>query len=339
MLYWVFGSPLNAEQPTPARYRVLDLGPSLVRTLTKTPGLNDKGDAAVWRTLNGNDVHGVFLENGQAAELTGTARFSVVYPADVNDDETVVGLLQDPQDLRFTQAFRWRDGKLQVLPGLSGKYASATAVNLPGNVAGEAQIRSGALHAVLWQSNLIRDLGTLAKGDYSAAHDINNQNAIVGEANIAPAGKPHAFLWKKGELQQLAEMPGTTFCIAQAINDKDDIVGSCDLPHGGTHGVLWRGGKITDLGTLGEEADSNSTALDVNIHTQIVGSSEVSDGVLRAFLWERGAILDLNTLIPANSDWVLLAALRINAAGEILGRGYYRDGVHLFLLVPTQSSR
>ena len=339
MLYWVSGSTLRAEVTRPPQYTVLDLGPSLVRTVTNTPGLNDAEDAAVWRTFNGNDVHGMLLHGTHATELTGVPDFSVVYPADVNNHGTVVGLLQDPQDLRFTQAFLWSRGKLQILPTLKGKYASATALNEQGRVVGEAQVAGGAFHAVLWQAAMPRDLGTLAGGDYSAAHDINNQDSVVGEANIAPSGKPHAFLWERGKLRQLADRSGSTLCSAQAINDKMDIVGSCDLPDGGTHGVLWREGKVTDLGTLGDKADSDSTALDVNIKTQIVGTSEVSEGKLRAFVWDHGTMLDLNTLIPAHSGWILLAALRINATGDILGRGYYRDGIHLFLLIPTSPSR
>jgi probable HAF family extracellular repeat protein len=328
---------LCAEQTKTPQYRVLDLGPSLVRTLTNTPGLNDTGDAAVWRTYNGNDVHGVLLESANLTELIGVPGFSVVYPADVNNNGIVVGRLQDPLDLRFTQAFRWSLSKLQILPTLKGKYASATALNEHGDIVGEAQLASGAFHAVLWQSGIAHDLGALAQGDYSAAHDINNQGSIVGEANTAPFGKPHAFLWEKGKLRQLADLPGSTLCSAQAINDKMEIVGSCDEHTGGSHGVLWRGEEITDLGGLGDDGDSNSTALDININAQIVGTAEIDDGKLRAFLWDHGAMLDLNTLIPADSGWRLLAAFRINAAGEILGRGYYKSGIHLFLLIPASN--
>ena len=135
-------------------------------------------------------------------------------------------------------------------------------------------------------------------------------------------------------MRQLPDLPGGTLCSAQAINDKAEVAGSCDLPRGISHAVLWRSGKVIDLGALGDDDDSVSTALDINSRAQIVGSSEISDGNLRAFLWERGAMLDLNRLIPAHSGWLLLAASRINEAGEILGRGYYRDGIHSFLLVP-----
>jgi probable HAF family extracellular repeat protein len=134
-------------------------------------------------------------------------------------------------------------------------------------------------------------------------------------------------------MRQLPKLAGGTFCSAQALNNHGDIVGSCDLPNGTAHGVIWSGGHVQDLGTLGDD-DSTSTALDINLHGQVVGSSEVTEGKLRAFLWEKGQILDLNRTIPSDSGWLLLAASRINDKGEIAGRGYFKGAIHAFILRP-----
>ena len=322
-------------QSIPQQYQVVDLGLSPVREIVHTPALNNKGDAAVWRSSNDTDARGVFFHAEQVTEFSGKPGFSLVYPADVSDDGTVVGALQAPGDLRFTHAFIWRQGQLEVLPMDSGKYGAATAINRAGEIVGNAQASNGAVHAVVWKAGQVQDIGLLAHGDYSEARDINNQDKIVGAANIAPRGRPYAFTWKDGKMQTLPEVDGSTFCNAQAINDQDEIIGSCGFPPKGVlHGVLWRGDAITDLGIIGDLDETLSIPLDINNHAQIVGTCEIVDGKLRAFVWENGNMKDLNTLIPADSGWLLSVASRINDTGEILGRGYYRDGIHAFLLVP-----
>ncbi|WP_161557463.1 DUF3466 family protein [Acidisarcina polymorpha] len=329
-------------QSAPPRYKVLDLGPSLVRTLVDTPGLNARGDVALWRSTNGNDIQAFLLQTTHAVEIPGLRDFPLVFPADISNDETVVGLVQASGDMRFTRAFRWKPGQHpEILPPLNGKASDATANNAAGEIVGEAQVSGGAYHAVLWHNRTPVDLGVLAAGDYSKARDINNRSTVVGEANTTPNGKLHAFVWEKAssKMRQLPDPPGSTFCSAQAINDSGEVIGSCDLAHGIAHGVLWRDEKVVDLGSVGEDADDSvSTALDINIHTQIVGSSEIADGKQRAFLWEHGTLQNLNEMIPPHSGWLLLVASRINDAGEILGRGYYRDGIHSFLLLPQVSS-
>jgi probable HAF family extracellular repeat protein len=326
-------------QTAAPRYKITDLGPSLVRTLVDTPGMNQRGDAAFWRTSDGSTTHAIFLKGEKSIEIGGSPDFPIVYPADLSNDDTIIGLMQSAQDMRFTRAFRWRDGKLQVLAPLGGAVNDATAINSLGDIVGEAQLANGVMHAVLWRGAAPLDLGTLGSGDFSKARDINNRGDIVGEANIAPKGKPRAFAWEKGKMRQLALLEGGTLCSAQAVNDHGEIVGSCDNDDGDYHATLWRNGKITDLGALPGENDSTSTGLDINIHSQIVGSSEIEDGKPRAFLWEQGKLQDLNNLISPRSGWLLLVASRINDAGEILGRGYYRDGVHMFLMVPEVTSR
>ncbi len=321
-----------AQSPLP-HYKLVDRGPSFVRTLVNTPGLDAKGDLAIWHAREPGLAQGVVYTRTVTMELAGTTEYPMVYPSDLNDDLEVVGSLQSPQDQRFTQAFAWSKGKLDVLGTLGGRYGSASAVNQRGEIAGSSQTADQTLHAVLWHETRIRDLGLAAGGDYSSAHDINDRGEIVGEANSAPSGKPSGFLWSGDTLHLLPKLAGGTFCVAQALNNQSEIVGSCDAANGTNNAVLWRHGALTALGTLGDD-DSTSTALDINAHTQIVGSSEIEDGKLRAFLWKEGHMLNLNQCVDANSGWLLLVASRINDRGEIAGRGFYRGAIHAFLLEP-----
>lgn len=331
-------APSCYSQTAANRYDIQDRGAQLVRTLTNTPGLNALGDVALWQTTGATGTRAALIRGTQTTELPGTREFSIVYPADLNEQATVVGALQAPKDMRFTRAFQWDKGSLTDLPTLGGKYAAAMAINRTGTIVGSAQTNSGAFHAVLWSSKTPQDLGVLDHGDYSEARDINNSGHVVGESNTTPSGKPRGFFWKDNFLHELAGIPGGTLCSAQAINDKDEIVGACDRPDGVSHAVLWRKNKPLDLGVLGDDEDSPSTALDINLRSQIVGTSEIAEGKLRAFLWEDGHMLNLNDLVPKDSGWLLLVASRINDSGQIMGRGYFKGAIHAFLLVPHESS-
>ena len=331
---------LFAASPAPTsmpRYTIADRGQSLVRTLVNTPGLNEQGALAIWKAAPTGVIKGIVVSPAATQNIVGTDQFPFVYPADINGSSTVVGLLQRPQDLRFTRAFKWSHGELKVLPNLDGLYASATAINAAGSVVGSAQTRANTRHAVLWQASSAKDLGLLANGDYSSARDINDKGEVVGEANVSPNGKPRAFMWNGDTMHELPRLPGGTYCSGQALNNTGDAVGSCDLPEGPAHAVLWKSGQVKDLGTLGDE-DSPSTALDINAKGQIVGSSEITDGKLRAVLWQSGRLTDLNTQVDPHSGWLLLVASRINDRGEIAGRGMYHGAIHAFVLQPVTNT-
>ncbi len=91
----------------------------------------------------------------------------------------------------------------------------------------------------------------------------------------------------------LGTLPGGVSSEARAINNRGDVVGVSTDATGATHAVLWRNGRIADLGTLG---GVSSEPLAINARGQVVGISTTASGEAHAFLWERGSMQDLGTL-------------------------------------------
>ena len=108
----------GSGQATRPAFTIEDRGPSFVRTLANTPGLNTRGDFATWHARETGPTQGVIFTSSGLVELAGTTEYPVVFPADLNDDLEVVGSLQATQDLRFTQGFRWANGRLALLSTL-----------------------------------------------------------------------------------------------------------------------------------------------------------------------------------------------------------------------------
>ena len=127
---------LTLAQENHPHYTIVDRGPSLVRTLTETPGLNNHGDMAIWHSENASLMPGVLFHGTETIPIEGDKDFPLVYPSDINDRLTVVGTLQAAQDLRFTHAFKWSDKHMEILESVGGPYSSASAVNAAGDVVG-----------------------------------------------------------------------------------------------------------------------------------------------------------------------------------------------------------
>lgn len=99
---------------------------------------------------------------------------------------------------------------------------------------------------------------------------------------------------------------------ATALNDRGVVVGVSTTATGAEHAFVWRGGRMTDLGTLPGHVASR--AVDVNRHGLIVGTSTAADGTTRAVSWRGGRITDLGTL-GGLSSW----AVDVNDRGQVLG--------------------
>jgi probable HAF family extracellular repeat protein len=207
------------------------------------------------------------------------------------------------------------------------------------------------IHAFSWEAGHLKDLGTLPGGNYSYALEINATGQIVGVSETnqfdPAAGNPefHAVLWENHEIHDLGTLGGTA-SFAEVLNNRGQVIGNSlndvfdplsVLGSGGnltltqTHGFIWQGGKMHDLGTLG---GPDSWASFVNERGQVAGASYTSDVVnpntgvpqIDLFLWEDGKMKDLGNLGGSglsflNSTfgalpWIVTG---INDRGEISG--------------------
>jgi probable HAF family extracellular repeat protein len=198
------------------------------------------------------------------------------------------------------------------------------------------------------------DLGTFG-GPYStvyaAQHELTARGAVVGGADTPDANPNpgcynpilgsvdcnvnHAFQWQDGTLTDLGTLPGGYNSFSEGANTHGTVVGGSEngvtdpvlgIPE--YEAVLWRNGKITNLGTLG---GNESLAYDINNRGQVVGlaANAVPDPAslwgfatqTRPFLWENGVMHDLGT--PGGTDG---AAYQMNDHGQIMGQFYANSG-------------
>lgn len=160
----------------------------------------------------------------------------------LNDAGEVVGGSIPPWLL--TMAWRWSPSTgIVALGTLGGCCSDARAINDAGVIAGGANNQVDVPRAMRVVGGVMEDLGTLARGNMSFAHDINQGGWIAGLSYMT--GDPfqdfkHAFLWDPG-LGTMADLGtlGGDESIAWALNDGNVVVGQADTTAGDTHAFAW----------------------------------------------------------------------------------------------------
>jgi probable HAF family extracellular repeat protein len=283
----------------------------------------------------------------------------------VNDSGQVIGISNNGVPDPFSvfgvgdqvRTFLWEDGVMRDIGTLGGPDAlpGASCSGQPHNVivgfsfidsTPNASTGIPTVDPFVWKNGVMTDLGNLG-GTIGSGQCANHRGQIIGMSTLAGDVQNHAFFWEGGVMTDLGTLGGDN---SEAIwlNEAGDVVGSADLagPTGKqTHdAVLWRDGKIHDLGTV--PGDPCSRGRGLNSRGQVVGGSSDCANFLHAFLWEEGGpMLDLNTVIPPGSGFQLTNAFNINDRGEILAKaaplGFTpnddADLGHLVLLVPCDS--
>jgi hypothetical protein len=210
----------------------------------------------------------------------------------------------------------------------------------------------------------------------TSCSDTANLDPAFPDVNPLFANSPyiqHAFRATPEGITDLGALPGGTSSCGQQINAHGDVAGYASTggidPITGIpeiEAVLWRDGKIIDLGNLG---GNNSYAAAINEHNQVAGNAynAIPDPYssiitpfgatqVHAFLWHDGDMRDLGTLggpdsiafymdlIQPGSGLELLVAPYINEIGVIAGYGFApvcgdpNGCLHALLLIPIERS-
>jgi probable HAF family extracellular repeat protein len=190
---------------------------------------------------------------------------------------------------------------------LGGPGSFATAVTNGGTVVGCSDAAGAGTHAFVYQAGVMRDLGTgsdSTEGN-SCAYAANDNGLVAGRA-----GSGELVVWNEGRVTGLG-VKGTV----GGMNGDGVVVGSyTDATL--TRAFAWRQGVLTDLGNLGTDASTMSSANAINERGQIVGNSNN-----HAFLYEKGAMRDLGTLGGSSS-----IAKGINDYGQAVGMSSNEHG-------------
>jgi probable HAF family extracellular repeat protein len=194
---------------------------------------------------------------------------------------------------------------------------------------------------------------------FSSVQDLDNAGTLTGWADTSkhdPYGPnfcfnggchvSHAFQWENGAKTDLGALPSglnsaTSWISANGLIAGTSQNGETDPLDAGfpeDQAVLWRNGKIINLGTL-PEGNYESGAQAVNSRGEVVGwaLNTVSDPYsmalwstlynfyepvypyqMRAFLWQDGVMQDLGTLGTGTDAF----AMAINEQGQVIGISY-----------------
>jgi probable HAF family extracellular repeat protein len=300
------------------RYRVVPL-PLLPPDNQGAAGaLNEKGDV-VGTSSSSFGRHAFLYSDGSMRDL-GTV-FGGVEPqaTDINNSgEVTVNVVRPDFSMgALHRAFLYSDGVFREIDGPLGERNSwwAEAINARGEVTGFAE---RPRRAFLYSDGRVHDLGTLG-GEHSEGNDINDKGQVTGLAGT-PDGGYHMFLYDCDVMSDLGTLGGR-FSMGDAINEKGWIAGRSTIA-GDTpfHAVLYRDGRMVDLGFLPGATVGSSSAIGINAAGWVVGRQEADESSPgRGWVYDGTSMHDLNSLLIDNPDAVVIAALDINDAGHIVG--------------------
>lgn len=303
--------------PDLPHYTVTVLGEMPRASADVLPGLNSKGDAAFWKETPQSSLSLAAWKQGKREDFTLPDGYKSGLLCGVNAAREWVGWVSSSaalDDSKATiRAVHFQEGRPRLIGTLGGEDSEAYGIGAKSEIIGISALKGGMRHAFVETKSKMTDLGTLAGGKYSVAYAVNAKGEIVGGSD--ENGKQWAVVWRRNTIRKLEQTQDAQGSQARGINDNGQVVGYIRTDENETHAFLHEKGKMTDLGTLGDEP---SVANSINNQGVIVGASNNSGKRKRAFLYQNAKMTDLNTLLPADTGFLLQEAFRINDVGQIL---------------------
>ena len=218
--YPSFGMMLMEQnrETTQNHYKVIDLG-TLGGDSSSAYDVNDEGQI-VGNSAATNPQHfdHAFLWHKKMQDL-GVLDSKGGFARRINARGDCVGYLNYGNSFAPTRGFLYKDGKMTKLPALLGEQASeANGINDKGWIVGLSATKTMIPCAVIWHNGAIHKIDNDIGGKGFVAQAINNQDDIVGVADVH-SGKGHAFFRHQGKMRDLGTLGGGD-SYAWSLNDK-----------------------------------------------------------------------------------------------------------------------
>ena len=313
---WYKGRMLELFKPTGSNsiaFGVNRGGQAVGGAQTGTPdpqGEDFCGFAALGLTSSGTSCIAFLWQNGGIQELPTLGGNNGV-ANQINGAGDAVGMAEKnrpdstcpsggPQKLEFKPA-AWQNRIVREMPTYAGDPdGDAHAINDSGQAAGGSGVCAAfnpvwltnlqPLHALLWESGKVVDLGNLGgtgHGDGIMALNLNNNGQVIGSSDLPGDATFHAFLWThETGMQDIGTLPGDVDSAAIGINDNGQIVGVSIDANFNPRAFLRQGQELIDLNTL-VPADSPldlASACSINAAGEIVGFAFDSSFNVHAYL-------------------------------------------------------
>jgi probable HAF family extracellular repeat protein len=306
--------------------------------------LNDGGDVVGFANGRDGTFHAILWKRGKAARAVDLGVLPGYVSSEaygVNDQRVVFGLLYDKKERTFP--FRWKDGRMTLLRGPSGRIQLAdvpdrNALNERGEIVATL-IVAGQRRAVRWsRRGKARFLSPLPGHTWTNAWSIGGDGVVSGWSRRLPNddGENNPVIWtKSGHVIPLKTAPGRADGAAEATNRSGLTVGylgnlGTDTDPESDQVAVWRTQSAAPLLIGPADPYAYGELVDVNDRGQAIGMSGTftKEGfpVAQPAIWRTGWQHLRAIPIPGRARGahpVVVAQLTdINARGAIVGNAY-----------------
>jgi probable HAF family extracellular repeat protein len=290
---------------------------------TMPKAINNGGRVVGRYAWVGGSSHAFTYRNGVLNNLFTMSGYKYNLVNAINNYGLIVGFFATDTDSRGY--LRATDGQITDLGALTPQDINDFGVIVGDNGIGKAAI---------YQGGQLSTLGSFAGRPLVQATAVNNGGQILALYQTADntAGAFRTVIWTLAESREIVPPSIGDELVGLAINDHGAVAGYINPPAtGGSHGFIYSGGTVHDLGTFAYYSAINNSG-------QAVGSGYNQDtGQNYAAFTDGVQVLDLNTLIDPISGAHLGNATGINDSGQICASGVNASGISVgFLLTPIK---